>query len=185
MPLFSRLAFPAILLAVVVSTTSTDQANATKSRTVATADLRVGPGLEHDRTAELPAGTKLINYGCVGGSKWCRIRSGGLRGWVAGSDLERQRPTGKYIYASYVRPAPEPSPEALGVAQSGNRGLLYDRPRHRFSKNKRWKHTEKFWKPKKFFKNSSRKSSGKRYRGGKRIKIKTSLTRSGFGLKIR
>ncbi|MCW5747555.1 MAG: MliC family protein [Alphaproteobacteria bacterium] len=66
--------------------------------------IRSGPGVEHSRIGELPAGTDgLRNLGCQGGltfaewekatpaereagrkRRWCRIESRGVTGWVAG-----------------------------------------------------------------------------------------------------
>ncbi len=193
-----------------------DTARATNAATLIATDLQAGPGKDFTRIDRLPAGTALVNHGCVDKMKWCRIRAGGLRGWVAGGDLVRQTAPGASLYASYPRPtagdmAGDGAGEFDEVEALDDRRLLYDPPRRRHAKHKRGKHgkyrrhpRDTFWTTKKrrFFVKTRRqfwtnvefhggkkihrhKKNAKKRLRARKIRMKTSYTKSGFGLLIR
>ncbi|WP_050786821.1 SH3 domain-containing protein [Rhodobacter ferrooxidans] len=80
-----------------------------------TLNLRAGPSTGDAVLGRLLAGAVVRNLGCRGGTgqRWCKVESGGLRGWVAGRYLRET------ASPAPVPPATRPRPVANGVLGNG------------------------------------------------------------------
>lgn len=68
-------------------------------------NVRTGPSAGYPKIATLPAGLSVTVTSCQG--SWCRIREGGIRGWVSSNYLNRaysNRPTVVLRPTIVVRP---------------------------------------------------------------------------------
>lgn len=79
-----------LLLAALLSVASAPAiaAAAMPAVTTANVNLRAGPGTNYPVVVTMPAGARVVSYGCVSGYTWCDISWGSERGWVAASYMQ-------------------------------------------------------------------------------------------------
>lgn len=74
----------ALGLLIGLGTASISSADATTtSVSTANVNLRAGPSTAYPALTVVPAGTRIVTYGCLPGYTWCDIGFAGYRGWVS------------------------------------------------------------------------------------------------------
>ncbi|MEL6622228.1 MAG: SH3 domain-containing protein, partial [Pseudomonadota bacterium] len=75
----------AILVATLacIATASTAASAATPAVATTNVNLRAGPSTHFPVVKVVPAGARLVTFGCVKGYTWCDVSFAGNRGWLA------------------------------------------------------------------------------------------------------
>lgn len=76
-----------LVAAIVMAFTSTTSAE-TVAVATANVNLRAGPSTSYPVVTVVPAGSRIVTFGCVSGYSWCDVAYGSSRGWISANYVQ-------------------------------------------------------------------------------------------------